>query len=209
MINTKSVLKEAWLAVEETDLPEHIHEVAFREAVRLIAPATVASAEPPHSGQTNANNALTAPSGRQTGTDRQIDENTISLSEDELVRRVSNGTNTDVEALRNLIFLDNGVLRLNLPGIKLGKNNADRTRAIATLFTVTRSFGLNEDDTSVELIREEAQRLKCYDQAHFASHLKALPGFVIKGTRDNRRIQAKSLGISKFPTLVSKLTGEK
>ncbi len=122
--------------------------------------------------------------------------------------KTSAGTNTSASALENLIHLDDGRLRLSLPGIKLGKNNADRTRAIAAIFTIVRSFGLDEDDTSVELVRDEAQRLKCYDSANFSSHLKALQGFVIKGSGNNRRIQAKGPGIKAFPDLVSKLMGE-
>ncbi|TFB90457.1 hypothetical protein E3O44_02255 [Cryobacterium algoricola] len=135
-------------------------------------------------------------------------ENAIALSDDELVQKVSNGTGATAAALSNLIYLDDGALRLNLPGIKLGKNNADRTRTIAAIFTIVRSFGLDEDDTSVELVREEAQRLKCYDSANFSSQLKALQGFVIKGTGNYRRIQAKGPGITDFPGLVAKLTGE-
>lgn len=207
-IGTSSVLREAWSAVKEAGLPEPIHEVAFREAVRLIAPSMVAAAQPTRSGHANTGSALTTASGSQTGTSKRLDENAISLSEDDLVRNVSISTGADAVALGNLVYLDGGVLRLKLPGIKLGKNNADRTRTIAALFTVVRSFGLDEDDTSVELIREEAQRLKCYDSTNFSSQLKALQGFVIKGAGSNRRIQAKGPGISEFPNLVAKLTGE-
>lgn len=207
-MSTSSVLQEAWSAVEEADLPERIHEVAFREAVRLIAPPAVALAQPARAGQTSPSGAAATASGGQAGVGNSLNENAISLSEDELVRKVSNGTGADADALGNLIYVDDGVLRLNLPGIKLGRNNADRTRTIAAVFTVVRSFGLDEDDTSVELVREEAQRLKCYDSANFSSQLKALQGFVIKGAGNNRRIQAKGPGISEFPNLVAKLTGE-
>lgn len=205
-MSTSSVLKEAWAAVEEADLPERIHEVAFREAVRLIAPATTsASGVGSSSGSSGARSSNTAVGASAAGTPS---EGTITIDEDELVRRVANGTGADLGALSNLIYVDEGALRLNLPGIKLGKNNADRTRTIAALFTVVRSFGLDEDDTSVELVRDEAQRLKCYDSANFASQLKALQGFVIKGTGANRRIQAKGPGVSEFPALVAKLAGD-
>lgn len=207
-MSTSSVLQEAWSAVEKANLPESIHEVAFREAVRLIAPPTVASAQPTRVGQTSISRATTTVSGTPAGVGDSLNENAISLSEDELVRKVSTGTGADADALGNLIYVDGGVLRLNLPGIKLGKNNADRTRTIAAVFTVVRSFGLDEDDASVELVREEAQRLRCYDSANFSSQLKALQGFVIKGAGNNRRIQAKSPGISEFPNLVAKLMGE-
>lgn len=210
-MSTSAVLREAWSAVEEAGLPESIHEVAFREAVRLIAPPA-AAAQPArgrqigHAGASNAG-APTSGGGPAAVGDR-LTENVITLSENQLVQKVSNGTGADADALESLIYLDDGALRLSLPGIKLGNNNADRTRTIAAIFTVVRSFGLDEDDTSVELVREEAQRLKCYDSANFASQLKALQGFVIKGAGNNRRIQVKGPGISGFSNLVTRLTGE-
>ncbi len=205
-MSTSSVLKEAWAAVEEAGLPERIHEAAFREAVRLISPATTGSSSGGSSGGSSGARASNTSAGASAvGTPG---EGAITIDEDELLRRVATGTGADLSALSNLIYVDDGELRLILPGIKLGKNNADRTRTIAALFTVVRSFGLNEDDTSVELVRDEAQRLKCYDSANFASQLKALQGFVIKGTGANRRIQAKGPALSEFPALVAKLAGE-
>ena len=206
-MSASSVLKEAWAAVEEAGLPDRLHEVAFREAVRLIAPPPAEAPVPRQLGQSNGARTLnTASAGAGVGATQG--EGALTISEDELVRKVASGTGADADALSNLIYIDGGVLRLTLPGIKLGRNNADRTRTIAALFTVIRSFGLDEDDTSVELVREEAQRLKCYDTANFASQLKALQGFVIKGAGVNRRIQAKGPGINDFPALVAKLAGE-
>lgn len=206
-MSTSSVLQEAWSAVEEANLPERIHEVAFREAVRLIAPPVAVTTRPFQAARNNSSTATVTPGGNG-GVGSDPKENAITLPDDELVQKVSTGTGADAVALANLIYTDEGVLRLNVPGIKLGKNNADRTRAIAAVFTVVRSFGLDEDDTSVELVREEAQRLKCYDSANFSSQLKALQGFIIKGAGTNRRIQAKSPGLSEFPNLVAKLAGE-
>lgn len=208
-MDTSSVLKEAWSAVEDADLPEKIHETAFREAMRLIAPSVNAAPEQPgragKSGGGSDGGSGSKGSGSESGGQS---EGSISMSEADLVEKVATGTGADADMLENLIHLDDGVLRLNLPGIKLGKNNADRTRVIAAIFTIVRSYGLDEDDTSVELVRVEAQRLKCYDSANFASQLKVLHGFVIKGSGTNRRIQAKGPGINDFPNLVSKLMGD-
>src|SRR5690606_29374566 len=101
-----------------------------------------------------------------------------------------------------------GVLKVSIPGIKLGKNNADKTRAIAQILTIVRGFGLDEDETSLELVRAEAQRLKCYDSANFSSQVKVLNGFLITGSGANRRIRAKSAGISAFPAFVDSLLAE-
>lgn len=207
-MSTSEVLKEAWSAVETADLPEKIHEVAFREAVRLIAPPVGTSAQPGLVGKLGRSTSGANASGGSPGGNGEQSGNAITMSEGDLIQRVASGTGANPHAVETLIYLDDGVLRLNLPGIKLGKNSADRTRTIAAVFTVVRSFGLDEDDTSVELVRDEAQRLKCYDSANFSSQLKALQGFVLKGSGNNRRIQAKGPGIKDFPDLVNKLSGE-
>ena len=112
------------------------------------------------------------------------------------------------EKLDELVHLDAGVLRVSIPGIKLGKSNADKTRAIAQILSIVRGFGLDEDETSLELVRAEAQRLKCYDSANFSSQVKVLNGYLITGSGTNRRIRAKSAGIAAFPELVDSLLGE-
>lgn len=211
-MDTSAVLKEAWAAVENAGLPDKIHEAAFKEALRLIAPlpsaATVqqsGQAGKPGSGLSTGGGAGSngsAPSGDDQS------ESAITASENDLLERVATGTGTDLEVLLNLVHLDNGQLRISLPGIKLGKNNADKTRMIARIFTIVRSFGLNEDDTSVELVRDEAQRLKCYDSANFTAQLSKLNGYITKGTGANRRIQAKGPGIAEFPGLMKKLAEE-
>ena len=213
MSTPSEVLKEAWSAVEDAGLPEKIQEVAFREAVRLVAPLEARSMSPDRSGTASAGGSVThGPELNGSGGPKNGGGDgaagSITLSEKGLVQKVAAGTGADAEQLESLIHVDDGKLRVSLPGFKLGKNNADRTRAIAAIFTIVRSFGLDEDDTSVELVREEAQRLKCYDSANFSSQLKALQGFVTKGAGVNRRIQAKGPGISEFPNLVSKLAGD-
>ncbi len=60
----------------------------------------------------------------------------------------------------------------------------------------------------MELVRAEAQRLKCYDPANFSSQIKVLSGYLITGSGTNRRIRAKSGGISAFPAFVDSLLGE-
>lgn len=209
-MSTSSVLKDAWCAVEEAGLPEKIHEVAFREAVRLIVPPS--SVAPTQAGRAAKLSSSSGGAGSK-GSDSssgQVAGDSITLSEDELLQKVAAGTGAELDVLTNLVHLEDGGLRISIPGIKMGKNNADKTRMIARIFTIVRAFGLNEDDTLVEMVRDEAQRLKCYDSANFSSQLKVLQGqgYVIKGAGGNRRIQAKGTGISEFPGLVSKLLGD-
>ena len=213
VVNTSEVLRAAWSAVEQAGLPEKVHEVAFREAVRLVAHPASTPTVPRQAGGVayGAGGRGTSSASGQgdmpaSGNDQSVTR--IAMSEEDLVKKVAAGTGADEAALANLIHLDDGVLHFSVPGIKLGKSNADRTRTIAAVLTVVRSFALGEPGTSLELVREEAQRLKCYDSANFSAQLKALKGFVIKGSGNNRRIEAKPAGIAEFATLVNSLVSD-
>lgn len=214
-MEVSETLKKAWVAVEDAGLPDKIHEVAFREAVRLLAPlpivaAAPAAAAPRVSGQTGKSGSTggAASTGGSGGGGSNSDVAKITEAEGAILDKVETHTGVPRAKLEELVHLDDGVLRVSIPGIKLGKNNADKTRAIAQIITIVRGFGLDEAETSVELVRAEAQRLKCYDQANFSSQIKVLSGYLITGSGANRRIRAKAGGITGFPAFVDSLLGE-
>lgn len=210
-MEVSETLKKAWAAVEDAGLPDKIHEVAFREAVRLLVPVPVVTAAPAAaprvSGQAGKSGSTGggASTGGSGGGGSNGDGTKITEAEDAILDKVEMHTGVPRTKLEELVHLDDGVLKVSIPGIKLGKNNADKTRAIAQIITIVRGFGLDEQETSVELVRAEAQRLRCYDQANFAAHLGKLNGYLITGSGTNRRIRAKSAGIQSFAALVDSL----
>lgn len=212
-MEVSETLKKAWTAVEDAGLPEKIQEAAFREAVRLLVPAqdvaAAPAAAPRTSGQTGKSGATSGATGSgSSGGGSNGDGSKITEAEDTILDKVEQHTGVSREKLEELVHLDDGVLKVSIPGIKLGKNNAEKTRAIAQILTIVRGFGLDEQETSLELVRAEAQRLRCYDSANFSSQVKALGSYLITGSGTNRRIRAKSGGITAFPALVDSLLGD-
>lgn len=114
----------------------------------------------------------------------------------------------DRSRLERLVHLDEDGPRLSLPGIKLGKNNADRTRAVAQVLTIVRGFGLEEEATLLDVIRTECSRLKVYDQANFSTQVTKMDGYVVAGTAQNRKLRARGPAVEAFPALVDRLLGE-
>lgn len=188
------LLKAAWEIVESLGLPEDLRLFAFQEALTRLEP----------NGKLETSIAHDKPEGME----ESRSDGVIALSEREMLKRVSEGTGANLDELEQLVYLDDGVPRISRPGIKLGRNNAERTRAVASILAICGTFSSEEDEIPVELVREEAQRLKVYDPANFAAHLKALPGFVVKGSGPNRRLQARATAIDNFAELVSSLAGE-
>jgi hypothetical protein len=212
-MDVSETLKRAWAAVEDADLPSNIREVAFREAVRLLVPVPVpAAATAPATTSGTSVGAGKPGSTRGRGSSSSDvsngDGSEITDDEEAIFGKVETHTGVPTAKLEELVHLDSGSLKVSIPGLKLGKNNAERTRAIAQILSIVRGFGLDEAETSLELVRAEAQRLRCYDQANFSSQVKALNGYLITGSGTNRRIRAKSAGIQSFPALVDSLLGE-
>jgi hypothetical protein len=207
-MEVSETLKKAWAAVEEARLPEVIHVVAFKEAVRLLTPSERIA--PPHvessrTGRTSTNRA--ASGGATHSGDDSNDAVGPFVTEEEMYDRVVQQTSVDRNKLELIVHLDDDGPRVSLAGLKLGRNNAERARAVAQILCLTRSFGLGESETSLEIIRSECDRLRVYDPANFSSHMKALTGFVINGAGPTRRLRAKGPGIAAFSALVDNLLG--
>lgn len=197
-MDVSETLRTAWAAVENADLPEAVHEVAFAEAVRLLVPVQVAAAAVTRVGKREGERFRADPAS--------LDEDAgIGVPEEVIYERVAAQTGVARDQLEQVVHLDGDVLKVSLPGLKLGNNNAERTRAVAQILTVSRSFGLEESETSLEVVRTECIRLRVYDQNNFSSHIKALSGYVVTGSGTNRRLRAKSAGIAAFSAVVEAL----
>jgi hypothetical protein len=204
-MEVSETLKTAWEAVESAGLPERIHEVAFREAVRLLAPGEVAASHlrgPSHSTKLDPGRGSLAGKVADVGSAAELDG-------DEIHDRVATHTGADRALLEQLVHVDGDSVRVSIPGLRLGRNNAERARAVAQVLTIVRGFGLEENGTPLDAIRAECERLKVYDSANFSSQLKALNGYVTTGTDRNRRLRAKGAGIEAFPALVESLVGDR
>jgi hypothetical protein len=197
-MEVSDVLKDAWAAVEAAELPSEIQPVAFREAVRLLSPVSSATTSavlmPGHS--TDSTPGIAEPDGGAVH---------VPVSEREIYDRVVEHTGVDRQKLEHLVHMDDDGPRMSVAGLKLGKNNAERARAVAQIITMVRSFGIGDTDTPLEVIRAECDRLKVYDSANFSSQVRALNGYVITGTGQNRRVRAKSAAVQAFSGFVDGL----
>lgn len=195
-------IKTAWTAVEESGVPDHMQELAFKEALRSLLGTT------PHNGATAAAGRVpTAPQLKQD--DGDVDsEQQISASEEEVIQRVSDETGVPVEKLEAVFHIDGEVVKLIGPHGKYGSSTSDQARNVARIVTVVRKLGMGHADTTFETIKDACESKHCYDSKNFASqHMPKIDGFVVKGDGRSRRLEAKGGGISSFPDLIDKVLG--
>jgi hypothetical protein len=206
-MEASEVLKEAWVAVEEADLPDEIKAIAFREAVRLLSPGDSAS-WPAHGVAPVGKQGTGGPSKGRGDQVRGGEDGQVPVTEAEIYDRVVAQTGADRGKLEQVVHLDDGDIRVSIPGIKLGKSTAERARSVAQLLAITRGFGLEESETPLEVVRKECERIKVYDSPNFSSQIRALDGYVVTGSGRSRRLRPKSPAIEAFPALIEGLVGD-
>jgi hypothetical protein len=196
-------IRTAWTAVEESGVPEHMQELAFKEALRSLL-GTAPQAAPGQQSKLKRSDDGGEPTGDDDGEGAPptVDEHAV-------IAAVSEHTGVAVEKLDRVFHLDNGVVKILVNHSSLGSNAADKTRAAAQIITVVRKVGMGHADTDFDIIREECQRKHFYDSGNFASkHLPNIDGFAVKGEGRSKRLEARNGGLAAFPVLVDKVLGE-
>jgi len=199
-------IKVAWAAVEESGVPDHMQELAFKEALRSLLgtgqPAAPAAA-PGSGGGSKARGS----SGGAGGGDGE-GEGEAAVDEQTVIAAVAEHTGVSAERLERVFHIENGVVKVSVNHSVLGSNAADKARATAQIITVIRKIGMGHADTPFAIIRDECQRKHFYDVKNFASgHMTGIDGFVIKGEGRNKRLEARGAGITAFPDLIDKILG--
>jgi hypothetical protein len=199
-------IKAAWAAVEESGIPDHMQELAFREALRNL----LGTSQPGYVGQKLSKPTTPSSSGDGGGTGAEPDETLASaVDEAQVMSAVSEHFGISADRLEQVFHVDAGVVKLTVNHTKLGASTADKTRTAAQVVTVVRKVGMGQADTPFDIIRAECERKHHYDSKNFVTkHLPNIPGFVIKGDGKNRRLEAKGGGIAAFPALIDKILGE-
>jgi hypothetical protein len=194
-------IKAAWEAVEKSGVPEHMQQLAFREALRAL----LGTSAPP--AKKAAHTPAPPPSGTDDKTDG-TDDPTSTVNEADVYAAVAAETDVPVEKLEQVFHIDGGAVKLLGASTKYGSANAEKARNIALIVTVVRKFGMHQADTAFEVIKTACESKHAYDVGNFASkHMPSVPGCVIKGD-NKKRLEAKTGATAAFVTVVDKVLGE-
>lgn len=170
-------IKTAWAAVEESGVPDHMQELAFKEALRSLLGARTETQN--GSGPSQRRTHL-APQGPQNDGDG---DQHVTVGEEEIVRRVSVETGIPVDKLETVFHIDGDVVKLIGPHGRYGSSMSDQARNVARIVTVVRKLGMGHADTSFETIKDACESKHCYDSKNFASqHMPKIEGFVVRAT---------------------------
>jgi hypothetical protein len=193
-------INNSWSSVQESKIPEHLHEAAFREGLRsLLAPAQGGDERPLPRRDAK-------PSGESAGSS---DETPVGVNEADVIRKVAEETGVPSEKLERVFHIDDGAIKLIGQHTRFGSRTSEQARTIAQIVTIVRKTGMGASDTPFEVIKAACETKHAYDPKNFTSeHMPKIEGFVVKGEGRNRRLEARGPGITAFPGLIDRVLGE-
>lgn len=201
-MNANKLLSDAWKAVEEAGVPEHLQETAFREAVQYLKESN----GDPGSGASTGSEVRSKNSRGARGKRAvpEVEEKPAVVTDDDFFSRLATESGVDVAELRRVLRLDGDgrTVKIDQPTRQLGKNKAAQARAVTVLVAGARYGGLDEHPVSATAVRAECDRKRCYDSTNYAKHVGALKGFNMDG-RDKVVVNPK--WVEEFDETVGRL----
>jgi hypothetical protein len=204
-MDTNDLLKKAWEAVTTSGVPDHLHEIAFREALAHLRSQASATAPSVDQGQAGS----FSPQGEAVAGEAAAKPRESSHEDDGFYSRLANETGVDEEDLRHVLEIrgegDDQAIQVTQPARLLGKTKADQVRTVVALVGGARRVGFDEDPVSAQAVRDECRRKGCLDD-NFSKHIDRMTGFTLADRTRLRLSGTKWIG--DFKTAVGKLTGE-
>lgn len=197
-MDVEELLARAWGAVEKAGIPEPLQEYAFKEALTRLS-GQVPIATPPASvyGDTASGN------GQQSSNHANGDPST----DDELFAKFSNESGIAAADLERVFYFSTGEPHLNGPRGKLGKTASEQAKAVAVAITAAYDYALDKQ-TSDEVVRAEAVRLKCDLGGNWARTMNGLSTVSWVGANRQKQFKTKADTADALRKLVSSILGQ-
>ncbi|NKS16911.1 hypothetical protein GS467_13855 [Rhodococcus hoagii] len=197
------ILAAAWKAVETSGVPDHLHELAFTQAIEILRNTPLAGAHhvpqgtPQHSAEMPLPPVRTAPNTGEAPSD----------PDSEFYAKISMRTGVEVTQLEKLLHLEDGVPRIAIDSKYLPVKKKERQVLIAKIVLVARNIHLDEQEVSSAEIRKECEAYGLAD-GNLATNIKKLnseDGLIVIGEKTNVKIKVRRTFIDKFHELIKQM----
>lgn len=173
------MIAEAWKAVKDAGVPEALQEIAFKEAMAVLAASAspaIAERESADPGRGSKTNSATnkARAKVRPKTKREPAETEVLgtvLPDDDLFDKFSTETGIPRRELEEVFYFDSGRPILNGPARQLGSSVAVQARIVAIAITAAYHYALDVRDVPASKIADECKRLKCWDTDNFSAYM--------------------------------------
>jgi hypothetical protein len=215
-------LSEAWKAVQAAGIPEHLQEVAFKEAFMLSAPHngrgsggvqhSPRSPQPVDAGDpgvitSDGGSKGAAASAKTSGLQVGADSN--DAGEEDIFARFATESGVDEESLRRVYVVRDDALRISLSKSKLGTSEAERNRSVGLLLAASRYYVYGTIATPISEIREAATKIPYEVSRNFGSHMDRVDGTLTGGSGRDKTVRVQTGKIDEpFRAVIRRVLGE-
>lgn len=192
----REILSSAWKSVQEADLPEELHQVAFVEAVRLF------SSNSKHGNGSSEKLSVAASSSA----DLSSSEDRLEIDTESLMSQFARETDCEVSQLERVVYFQDGIPTVTAPKSRLGTTLAQQARNVALVITAARHYALDEPEVAIDVVRVACLSSKCYDRPNFNRHMGQVPGVNLIGPPKAKLLKPKSDIVVKLRDFLDKMT---
>lgn len=202
-MNVEELIERAWAAVKKAGVPANLQDSAFRAAIEFLRDDD-GNGDPP-GGESKI--------GRSGGTHRRRenppgdDKKPEKVDEAAFFKGVAQHTGVPTSALKDVYHFEDGELRVNLPGSKLGASKKARVENLVYLLAGGYLFGLQRPGVPSDTVRAAAKKISALD-ANYATYVRALNKHVsFSGPKLQKTVELKPQGETEFSRRLKLVTG--
>lgn len=201
-MDVSEVLETAYKSVVDSGIPDHLHEVAFREAVRIMVGGQASE------GVVDATTPTTpATSSRADAPSSSSGVSADALSEDQFFTKFAQEANVAEDKLRDLYKFNDGQVVLNVQRRKLGTAEAEKNRNAALLYAAAHWYPLGKQSVPLSEVRRAASSLGYEVSRNFAKQMDTVKGIYTIGQNQNKAVKVRPDEMDQaFTSLMEELT---
>jgi hypothetical protein len=203
-METSELLRRAWEAVQESGVPESIHEAAFAQAVADLRASETPASIPANS---HGRDGKTKPRSRRSESTADAGSTeVVAVDEATFFARLAEESGVEERDLRDVLALSGDKVLVTPPTRELGFSTAAQAKTVIPLVAGARAFGLAERPVDAGAVRAELARKNCYQERKFAErHLGPLRGF--NAGASSSQIVTTSKWVAEFTAAINRVLG--
>lgn len=201
-VDVTDLLTKAWKAVQDSKIPEPLHELALGRAIDILS----GSEAPKRNRQDDTSTEENPGNGPSNTSDGATSGQTSDspASEDEFYDRMSKGTGVSIDLLERLVHIHDNAPHVVLKTGALPKENSAAQKLITLLITVATHYWTGDPEVDLALARAECEQFNRAD-SNFAKNVDRIENIVITGAKGgNKRVKIRRAYLDSFKAEVLK-----
>lgn len=196
-----AIMSTAWKAVKDADIPEHLQELALGRAIDFLT-----GGRSPSNGSGGDSGGGSGQGQQGGGVSNDSDDSGDGGSDEQnLYRKMSEGTGVPIDQLERLVHVDGGSAHVYLKKGDLPQKAAAAQKAITLILVIATHFLTGEEEVDLSAAREECKDFNVFD-SNYSTNIDSIDNFKATGPRGgNKKVKVRRALVHSFKDEMVKL----